>query len=68
MLVFKVSGLTVKSFLWHIFVKLLLPGVVGSVSVSVTEYDNAPELVVQIPGPISINTSSFVCFLARGIS
>lgn len=38
------------------------------VSVSITEYVNAPELVVQIPGPISINTSSFVYFLAQGIS
>lgn len=50
---------------WRIFVILRLPAVV---SVSITEYDNAPESVVQIPGPISINTSSFVCFLALGIS
>ena len=57
-----------KSFLWHIFVNVLLPGVVGALSVSITENDNAPELVVQIPGPVSINTSSFVCFLALGIS
>lgn len=39
-----------------------------SCGLRMTEFDHALELLVQMPGPISINTSSFVCFLAQGIS